>query len=90
MQTLKHLMLAGNNITSSGAKQLCEGMSGNSSLASVVLDSNRIGDDGVYAVLSWLEKCSGVALVGVANCGCSTELQRAAEMLLEARQAPVE
>lgn len=90
MQALKHLMLAGNNITSTGAQQLCQGLSENSSLASVILDNNRIGDSGVYAVLSWLEKCSGVALVGVENCGCSTELQRTANMLLEARQAAAE
>lgn len=83
-------MLAGNNITAAGAQQLCAGLSENSSLASAILDNNRIGDDGMYAVLSWLEKCSGVALVGVENCGCSPNLQRTATMLLEARQATCE
>jgi Leucine Rich repeat len=88
LQALKHLMLGGNNITSIGVKQLCQGLSENSSLASVILDNNTIGDVGMHAVLEWLEKCSGVALVGVDNCGCSTELQRTATMLLEARHAP--
>lgn len=81
-------MLAGNGITSTGAEQFCEGLSKNSSIASVILDSNRIEDAGVRSVLAWLEKCPGVALVGIDNCGCSTELQRTANMLLEARQVP--
>lgn len=83
-------MLAGNNITSDGAQKLCQGLSESSSIASVILDNNRIEDIGVQAVLTWIEKCAGVALVGVDNCGCSTELQRTANMLLEARQAPLD
>jgi uncharacterized membrane protein len=80
-------MLAGNNITGTGVTQLCKGLSENSALASVILDNNFIGNAGMHAVLAWLEKCYGVALVGVDNCGCSKELQCAANMLLEARQA---
>jgi hypothetical protein len=88
MQALAHLMLAGNNVTCWGVEQLCAGMTQNASLVSVALDDNDLGDNGVRAVLRWLESAVGVAAVGLQHSKCSVELQRAVSMLLEARRGP--
>lgn len=71
-KTLETLNLSGNEITSSGAKNIAEALSGNpeSSLRSLVLRGNSsIGDEGAISLSQSLRTHTGLSALDLYDCG---------------------
>jgi hypothetical protein len=87
MQTLAHLLLSGNSITSKGAVPLFAGCAkNNTSLATVAVDHNDLREEGLRAVLKCLGMNAGIVYVRLDNTNGPDSLRIAAEILLEARR----
>ena len=79
-------MLAGNSMTHTGAAALCQGVSQNSSLATLHVDHNDLREAGLKAVLKALEDNSGIAYMRVDSTNSPEALRIAIDLLLEARR----
>lgn len=78
----EEIMIANNRISATGAEVIAKALSPDSSLASLVMDGNNIGDVGCLALVSAATAAAGghggvgtLRLLSLQHCGCSPELE---------------
>lgn len=77
----EEITIANNRISGAGAEVIAKALSTESSLTSLVMDGNNLGESGCAALVTAAAACMGadrtLRLLSLQHCGCSAEIEEA-------------